>query len=73
MGLQAVEVAPAHRRRGLATRIVETLLDWGASYGALSAYLQTVADNAAAARLYEAYGFVTHHTYRYLRPPGLSS
>jgi N-acetylglutamate synthase len=73
MGLQAVEVAPAHRRRGLATRIVETLLDWGASYGALSAYLQTVADNTAAARLYEAYGFVTHHTYRYLRPPGLSS
>jgi GNAT superfamily N-acetyltransferase len=70
MGLQAVEVAPEHRRRGLATRIVETLLDWGASYGALSAYLQTVADNTAAARLYEAYGFVTHHTYRYLRPPG---
>ena len=71
MGLQAVEVAPSHRRRGLATRVVDALLDWGASSGALSAYLQTVADNPAALRLYEGYGFVTHHAYRYLRPPAV--
>jgi GNAT superfamily N-acetyltransferase len=69
MGLQAVEVAASHRRRGLATRVVEALLDWGASHGAMSAYLQTVADNTAAQRLYAGYGFVTHHSYRYLRPP----
>jgi GNAT superfamily N-acetyltransferase len=68
MGLQGVEVAKDHRGQGLATRVVETLLEWGASQGALSAYLQTVADNAAALRLYGRYGFVAHHAYRYLGP-----
>ena len=66
MGLQGVEVAADHRGQGLATRVVDALLDWGASKGALSAYLQTVADNVAALRLYGRYGFVTHHAYRYL-------
>ncbi len=73
MGLQAVEVAEAHRRRGLAGHVVDALLDWGASRGALSAYLQTVADNTAALRLYERYGFVTHHVYRYLSPAEASN
>jgi ribosomal protein S18 acetylase RimI-like enzyme len=68
MGVQAVEVAPEHRRRGLATAVVDALLEWGASRGALSAYLQTLPDNAAAVALYDRYGFVTHHTYRYLSP-----
>lgn len=68
MGLQAVEVAPTHRRQGLATLIVEALLEFGAERGAMSAYLQTLPDNTAALGLYERYGFVTHHSYRYLRP-----
>ncbi|MFY9916486.1 MAG: GNAT family N-acetyltransferase [Nocardioidaceae bacterium] len=69
LGLQAVEVAPSHRRQGLATAVVEALLEWGASRGALSAYLQTLPDNVGALRLYSGFGFATHHSYRYLVPP----
>jgi GNAT superfamily N-acetyltransferase len=68
MGLQAVEVLPEHRGHGLATTVVDALLSWGASQGALSAYLQTLPDNAAALALYARYGFTTHHSYRYLAP-----
>ncbi len=69
MGLQAVEVTPSRRRQGLATQVVDELLAWGASQGALSAYLQILPDNAAALGLYARYGFVTHHAYRYLAAP----
>ncbi|CAN5900011.1 hypothetical protein BH20ACT6_BH20ACT6_01440 [soil metagenome] len=68
LGLSAVEVEPAHRRRGLARRIVDELLAWGAERGARSAYLQTMPDNAGALGLYGPYGFVTHHRYRYWGP-----
>jgi N-acetylglutamate synthase len=68
IGLNAVEVEPDRRRAGLATAVVAALLEWGASLGARSAYLQTLPDNAAALALYEPFGFATHHAYRYLRP-----
>lgn len=68
LGMQAVEVSPEHRGQGLAKAVVESLLAWGASRGALSVYLQTVADNAPALCLYARYGFATHHAYRYLAP-----
>lgn len=67
-GLAAVEVDPAHRRRGLARRIVDTSLAWAAERGADKVYLQTMRDNAAALALYAPYGFTTHHAYRYLTP-----
>lgn len=67
-GIAAVEVDPAHRRRGLATRIVDTCLAWAARHGADKVYLQTMRDNHAALVLYAPYGFVTHHAYRYLTP-----
>lgn len=67
-GLAAVEVDPAHRRRRLARRIVETSLAWAVAHGADKAYLQTMRDNAPALALYEPYGFTTHHAYRYLTP-----
>lgn len=68
-GLSAVEVDPAHRRRGLARRIVETSLAWAVERGADKAYLQTMRANTAAMALYEPYGFTDHHDYRYLEPP----
>ncbi|HLK95537.1 MAG TPA: GNAT family N-acetyltransferase [Nocardioidaceae bacterium] len=68
LGLSAVEVVPSRRREGLARRIVDALLDWGAGHGAEAVYLQTLPDNSAALRLYGPYGFVTHHRYRYLAP-----
>ena len=72
LGLAAVEVQPPCRRRGLGRAIVDSLLEWGVSCGALSAYAQVLADNNAALALYERYGFRTHHTYRYLRPPPMT-
>ncbi len=68
LGLSAVEVLPSRRREGLARRVVDALLGWGAEQGARSAYLQTMPDNVGALALYEPYGFVTHHQYRYLAP-----
>lgn len=69
LGLAAVEVQPRLRRHGLGGAVVESLVEWGASCGALSAYLQTLSDTTAALKMYERFGFRTHHTYRYLRPP----
>jgi GNAT superfamily N-acetyltransferase len=70
VGISAVEVRPERRREGLGSAVVAALLEWAASLGARSAYLQTLPDNSAALGLYEPFGFVGHHSYRYLRPPG---
>lgn len=67
-GLSAVEVQLAHRREGLARRIVETSLAWAVAHGADKAYLQTMRTNTAALTLYTPYGFVDHHDYIYLHP-----
>jgi len=67
-GMSAVEVSPGHRRQGLARQVVDALLAWAASRGARWCYLQTMAHNEAAVRLYAPYGFTTHHSYRYLVP-----
>jgi ribosomal protein S18 acetylase RimI-like enzyme len=65
-GITDVWVSPGHRRRGLATVVLAELLGWAAERGARTVYLQVRADNPAALGLYEALGFATHHTYRYL-------
>jgi N-acetylglutamate synthase len=70
-GLTDIWVAPDHRRQGLARLVMSALVERAAERGARTAYLQTRGDNAAALALYDELGFVTHHTYRYLRPgPG---
>lgn len=69
-GLSAVEVLPHRRREGVATRLVSTTLAWAVQHGADKAYLQTMRDNTAALALYEPFGFIDHHEYRYLQPPG---
>lgn len=67
-GIACVEVVPEARRQGLARRIVDTSLAWAVERGADKAYLQTMRSNDAALGLYEAYGFVDHHDYRYVEP-----
>ena len=67
-GIAGVEVSPDHRRQGLARRIVETSLAWAVERGADKAYLQTMHSNHAALALYQPYGFVDHHDYRYFEP-----
>lgn len=64
----AVEVAPAQRRRGLATAVMGALARQAYAEGATAAYLQVEADNTAARALYDAMGFADHHRYHYRRP-----
>lgn len=69
LGLTAVEVAPAARRRGVARHLLHGVACWAADRGARSAYLQVAGDNVAALALYRAAGFVEHHRYRYRVAP----
>lgn len=69
LGVTAVQVAPSHRRRGLAGRLLAGLVDWGRAHGARAVYLQVAADNAPALAMYRRAGFVVHHDYRYLEAP----
>jgi len=68
LGLHALAVDEAHRRRGLGTTVLATLLEWGAEQGATTAWLHVEVDNEPALAMYEALGFRTHHTCRYLTP-----
>jgi ribosomal protein S18 acetylase RimI-like enzyme len=66
VGLSAVRVGEKSRRRGLARAVCAALLAWGAEHGATRAYVQVLADNSAATRLYESMGFGVHHRSRYV-------
>ena len=48
VGLSAVQVVETQRRRGHARTLCAALLAWGAERGATRAYVQVLADNAAA-------------------------
>ncbi len=63
IGVYAINVEAGHRRQGLARKIVETLLEEGKKAGAKRAYLQVVANNDPAIRLYEDLGFSPAYTY----------
>jgi N-acetylglutamate synthase len=65
VGMSAVRVAEAHRRRGHARRLCGALLRWGAERAASRAYVQVLADNAAGIGLYESMGFAVQHHSRY--------
>ena len=68
VGFRGIEVAPEHRRQGLARTVMAALLEWGAERGATTAYLQVLGHNAPALALYAGMGFTTHHAYAYLTP-----
>ncbi|HEX5568082.1 MAG TPA: GNAT family N-acetyltransferase [Streptomyces sp.] len=68
-GFAAVEVAPARRRRGLATAVMAELARAALAEGASAAYLQAERDNEAARALYDRLGFADHHSYHYRRAP----
>jgi GNAT superfamily N-acetyltransferase len=63
LGLFDIFTHPEHRRQRLGHDLIKSLLHWGSSLGAKTAYLQVVADNSSARRLYENMGF--KHIYRY--------
>ncbi|MFG2527526.1 GNAT family N-acetyltransferase [Streptomyces sp. NPDC048516] len=66
-GFAALEVAPAARRRGLATRVMAALAEQALTEGASAAYLQVEADNTGALAFYDRLGFTDHHGYHYRR------
>lgn len=68
LGINAVETARTHRRRGLATDLLAALARWGRSNGAQAVFLQVDLANDTALTMYERAGFVEHHTYHYLQP-----
>ncbi|MBT0770426.1 GNAT family N-acetyltransferase [Kineosporia sp. J2-2] len=68
-GLTALEIAPAWRRRGLATALVGTIAEWGWKHGARSLFLQVAESNEKALAAYAKAGFTRHHRYSYLAPP----
>ena len=68
-GLFDIVTHEGARRRGLARRIVATLLRAGAEFGARSAYLQVESGNAAARRLYAQFGFWEQYLYWYRMHP----
>jgi GNAT superfamily N-acetyltransferase len=65
-GLSSVYVAEDARRRGLARALCDGLLAWALERGATRAYVQVLADNHGATRLYESMGFGEHHRSRYV-------
>jgi N-acetylglutamate synthase len=67
VGLFDIVVSPDYRRQGLGRALVLSLLAWGKAQGADTVYLQVVANNHAALRLYDELGFETHHRYWYRR------
>jgi N-acetylglutamate synthase len=68
-GLTAIEVAPEHRRQGLAVAITAALAAHAASCGFPNLYLQVSDDNTAARTLYRRLGFTDHHGYHYRVAP----
>ncbi|MFE5794059.1 GNAT family N-acetyltransferase [Streptomyces sp. NPDC056503] len=66
-GFMAIEVDPAHRRRGLATAVMTALARQALDEGASAAWLQVEADNDGARAMYEGMGFSVHHHYHHYR------
>ena len=65
LGVTALDVLAAWRRRGLATTVMHGLLDYARQQGCRNVYLQVAADNFSARAMYDKLGFVSHHSYHY--------
>jgi GNAT superfamily N-acetyltransferase len=63
LGIFNVSVMDSHRRRGFGRALMAAMIRQAVNHGARRAYLQVVAENAAAVHLYAGLGF--HETYRY--------
>jgi len=68
-GLTAMEVAPAHRRRGLATAIIGALARVAVDEGATNFYIQVDETNTGGRALYRRCGFTDRYRYHYRLAP----
>jgi len=68
--INTIAVDPAHRREGLATRLLHAVLADVASQGVVRATLEVRRSNEAARRLYEGLGFIIEavRANYYVRP-----
>ena len=66
-----VAVATGHRRQRIASRLVETVIEWLRERGVRELFLEVRESNEAARRLYGAHGFaaVGRRKGYYTRPP----
>jgi ribosomal protein S18 acetylase RimI-like enzyme len=65
IGLFDIVIDPQYRNQGFGKLLIENILKWGKSKGADTAWLQVLADNAPAIRLYEKVGFKEKYSYWY--------
>ena len=65
LGIFDIVTAKEHRRKGYAAALTQSLLTWGSSLGARTAYLQVMESNTAANRLYSSLGFQECYHYWY--------
>lgn len=65
IGLFDIVIDETSRNRGLGRILVEHILNWGKSKGAGMAYLQVLATNAPAIKLYANIGFKEAYRYWY--------
>jgi [ribosomal protein S18]-alanine N-acetyltransferase len=72
--LLTIAVRPAHRRKGLARRLLAAVIDHVRNAGAQTLFLEVGVDNPAARRLYDAQGFcaVGERRAYYQRGQGLA-
>jgi ribosomal protein S18 acetylase RimI-like enzyme len=68
LGVHGLVVETEHRRHGVATALMDAVLEFGAERGAATLWLHVETDNAPARALYERLGLAAHHTCRYLTP-----
>jgi [ribosomal protein S18]-alanine N-acetyltransferase len=67
--IQTIEVAPAFRRRGIASALLARCEGSAMSAGAASLWLHVAAGNAVAIQLYEAHGFTHFGTEEHFYAP----
>jgi GNAT superfamily N-acetyltransferase len=65
LGLFDIATDPGQRGRGFGTAMIDGLLNWGASVGCTCSYLQVMAGNVTAQRLYSRLGFAEEYRYHY--------
>lgn len=63
IGLYAIHVHPAYRKKGYARSLCSSILEAGRALGASHSYLQVVKGNTPAKNLYESLGFEDLYTY----------
>lgn len=65
VGLFDIITHPEYRRQGFGEAVVQSLVSWAKREGARHSYLQVVATNEPALRLYDKLGYETAYTYWY--------